>query len=106
MPLGEALRLLGVRTDDIAQFAGEEPSSAQSDGGATSSATEEPVWLIVAEAAIRARCSEKTIYREVKARRLRAARVGGRRELRFRGAWIDEWLDRSSQPVEVTPAER
>ena len=49
-------------------------------------------WLTVKEAADRARCGVKTIYREVKAKRLRAARVGGRRELRFLTEWIDAWL--------------
>ena len=49
-------------------------------------------WLTVREAAARARCGVKTVYREVRAGRLRAARVGGRRELRFLVAWVDEWL--------------
>jgi len=49
-------------------------------------------WLTVEEAAQRARCGVKTIYREVHAKRLRAARVGGRRELRLLPEWIDEWL--------------
>lgn len=49
-------------------------------------------WLTAEEAAERARCGVKTIYREVRAKRLRAARIGGRRELRFLAAWIDEWL--------------
>ena len=49
-------------------------------------------WLTVREAAARARCGAKLIYREVRAGRLRAARVGGRRELRFLVAWVDEWL--------------
>ena len=49
-------------------------------------------WLTVKEAAERARCGPKLIYREVKANRLKAARVGGRRELRFLASWIDEWL--------------
>ncbi len=52
-------------------------------------------WLTVKEAAERARCGIKTIYREVKAHRLKAARVGGRRELRFRPEWIDAWLESS-----------
>lgn len=56
------------------------------------SATVTP-WLTVKEAAARARCGPKTVYREVRARRLRAARVGGRRELRFRAVWVDEWLE-------------
>ena len=49
-------------------------------------------WLTVPEAADRARCGIKTIYREVRATRLRAARVGGRRELRFLSEWVDAWL--------------
>ena len=49
-------------------------------------------WLTVSEAAERARCGVKTIYREVHAGRLRAARIGGRRELRLKPEWVDEWL--------------
>ena len=49
-------------------------------------------WLTVKEAAERARCGVKTVYREVAAGRLKAARVGGRRELRFLAEWIDQWL--------------
>jgi excisionase family DNA binding protein len=46
----------------------------------------------VNEAAKRARCGPKLIYREVNAGRLKAAKVGGRRELRVLAEWIDEWL--------------
>jgi excisionase family DNA binding protein len=49
-------------------------------------------WLTVAEAAEWARCGVKLIYREVAAKRLRAARVGGRLELRLLRDWVDEWL--------------
>jgi excisionase family DNA binding protein len=49
-------------------------------------------WLTVNEAADRARCGPKLIYREVRAKRLRAAKVGGRRELRILPEWIDAWL--------------
>ena len=49
-------------------------------------------WLKVREAADRARCGPKTIYRAVWCGRLRAARIGGRRELGFLESWIDEWL--------------
>jgi excisionase family DNA binding protein len=57
---------------------------------------EQSPWLTVEEAAQRARCGIKTIYREVRAGRLRAARVGGRRELRLLPAWVDEWLMQST----------
>jgi excisionase family DNA binding protein len=49
-------------------------------------------WITVGEAATRARCGVKLIYREVRAGRLQAVRVGGRRELRLRAEWIDTWL--------------
>ncbi len=54
-------------------------------------------WLRAAEAAKRAQCGIKTLYREVQAGRLRAARVGGGGTLRFRAEWIDEWLQRDSK---------
>ena len=63
----------------------------QSKGGVMLSRGEE--WLTVREAAAHARCGVKTLYREVAAGRLRAARVGGRRALRFRAAWIDTWIE-------------
>ena len=49
-------------------------------------------WIEVNEAAARARCGVKLLYREIRAGRLQAARVGGRRELRLRAEWIDAWL--------------
>jgi excisionase family DNA binding protein len=58
-------------------------------------------WLTVTEAADRARCGVRLIYREVRANRLRAARVGGRRELRLRAEWIDTWLDTYTTPEEL-----
>jgi excisionase family DNA binding protein len=55
-------------------------------------------WLTVKDAALRARCGIKTIYREVAAGRLRAAKIGGRRELRLKPEWVDDWLLRASEP--------
>jgi len=49
-------------------------------------------WLRIGEAAQYVRCGRKLLYREVAAGRLRAARVGGRREIRTRREWLDEWL--------------
>ena len=69
----------------------EETAVAQPAGGLTVPLLDTP-WLTVSEAALRARCGPKLIYREVRAVRLRAVRVGGRRELRFLANWIDEWL--------------
>lgn len=58
-------------------------------------------WLLASEAARYARLSERTLYREARLGRLRHARVGGRRELRFLRTWIDEWLTATSEPIEV-----
>lgn len=46
-------------------------------------------WLTVDEAAARLRISRKTVYRAVSEGKLRAARVGGRRALRFLAEWVD-----------------
>ena len=40
-------------------------------------------WLTVAEAAYRARCGKRSIYVAVQQGKLRAAKLGGRRELRL-----------------------
>jgi excisionase family DNA binding protein len=58
-------------------------------------------WLTPKEAAGRARCGVKMIYREAKAGRLRAARIAGRRELRIKPEWVDAWLVSTATPVEV-----
>jgi excisionase family DNA binding protein len=66
----------------------------------TSESTATP-WLNVRQAAKRAQVGVKLIYREVGARRLRAAKVGGRSALRFRAEWIDAWLDAATTIREV-----
>jgi excisionase family DNA binding protein len=58
-------------------------------------------WLTAAEAAAHIKAGTKLLYREVHANRLRAARIGGRRELRFRAEWLDVWLEQTSTPIEV-----
>jgi|KBSMisStaDraftv2_1062788.scaffolds.fasta_scaffold600989_2 excisionase family DNA binding protein len=57
-------------------------------------------WRTVEDAAARGLVSKKTIYKEVKAKRLRAATVGGRKNLRFLDEWVDEWLVNSA-PKEI-----
>ena len=59
-------------------------------------------WLTVAEAAKVVKCGRRLIYQEVKAGRLRAARLGLRRDIRVHRDWIREWLERCAAPVEVT----
>ena len=55
-------------------------------------------WLTVAEAAKYARCGRKSIYNGVTSGKLQAARLGGRRELRFLREWVDSWLLETSRP--------
>ena len=60
-------------------------------------------WLDVKDAAQHARCGVRSIYLAVQHGTLRAARLGGRRELRFLREWIDAWLLASSTPEVVNP---
>ena len=54
-------------------------------------------WLTVREAAQYARCGVKVLYKEIKEGRLKAARIGGRREFRLLSAWLDDWLIETSR---------
>jgi len=47
-------------------------------------------WLTAREAALRARTSPKRLYSAVRARKLRAVRLGNR--LLFRGEWVDSFF--------------
>ncbi len=58
-------------------------------------------WLTADEAARYLRVAPKTVYRLARAKRLRHAKIGGRRELRFLAAWLDEHLIATSAPIEV-----
>jgi excisionase family DNA binding protein len=58
-------------------------------------------WLTVEQAAAHMQCGKRTIYNLVKEQKLRAAVIGGRRELRFRAEWIDQALEAFSTPVEI-----
>ena len=58
-------------------------------------------WLTVKEAASVARVGQKLIYRECAAGRLRHARIGFRRDIRIRREWVDEYLERCAEPIEV-----
>jgi excisionase family DNA binding protein len=58
-------------------------------------------WLRVEDVCARAQVGRRTVYDAVKNKRLRAARINGRRDLRFLAAWVDEWLVASSEPIEV-----
>jgi excisionase family DNA binding protein len=51
-------------------------------------------WLTVKQAAAYIQAGPKTVYRAVEAGQLRAARIGGRRDIRLRREWLDEFLER------------
>jgi len=63
----------------------------------------ETPWITVKEAARYAKCGSKSIYLGVASGKLQAARLGGRRELRFVREWLDEWLRATSTLVLVNP---
>jgi hypothetical protein len=46
------------------------------------------------------------LRREVHAGRLRAVRIGGRRELFTRAEWLDDWMLAHEQPVAIAPRRR
>ncbi len=51
-------------------------------------------WLSVAEGAEYAGVSRDTIYTACERNELHHVRVGGRRSMRLKPEWIDEWLER------------
>jgi excisionase family DNA binding protein len=63
-------------------------------------------WLTIKEACPVVKVGPKTLYREIKAGRLRAAIIGNRRDLRIHRTWLDEWLIASSTPVEIRAASK
>ena len=53
-------------------------------------------WRTVDQGAARACVSPRTIYNACRSGQLRHARVGGRRDIRLRDEWIDQWLEASA----------
>jgi excisionase family DNA binding protein len=58
-------------------------------------------WLTADEAAARLRIHRKTLYAEVRAGRCRAARIAGRRNLRFLPEWLDAYLTSTAEVIPV-----
>jgi len=59
-------------------------------------------WWTVKEAASYVSCkSPRPLYRAVAEGQLRAARIGHRRNIRFKMEWLDEWMEASARPVEL-----
>jgi excisionase family DNA binding protein len=74
---------------------------AQTDSLATVSALVDDPWLTLQQGAKYVQAHEATLRREMKAGRLRFAKVGGRKSIRLRRSWLDAWLEGSTRPVEV-----
>lgn len=55
----------------------------------------ERTWLTVQDAADYAAVSSDTIYTACERGELRHVKVGGRKAIRMRAEWIDEWLGRA-----------
>ena len=60
-------------------------------------------WLTVDGAASRLCVSKPQIYRAVRNGELRAARIGGRRNLRFLAEWVDAYAVSTAAIVELNP---
>ena len=58
-------------------------------------------WLTAAVVTHVAKVGMKTVDREIKAGRLRAARIGGCRDIRVKRSWISDWLEAAATPQEV-----
>jgi excisionase family DNA binding protein len=69
------------------------PSSTESDPRTdTAPPAGNSRWLTIREGATWARVGVRQLYEAVHRGDLRAVRVGGRGELRFRQEWLDQWL--------------
>ncbi len=61
----------------------------------------ESPWMNAREAGRYLRRSRLFVLREVRAGRLKAARVGGRREILTRAEWCDAWVQQNAEPVMI-----
>ena len=63
-------------------------------------------WLTLAESALYVKRGKRYLAGEVKAGRLRAARIGGRGEILTRREWLDAWVEDQAAPVMVSTRRR
>ena len=57
------------------------------------------VWLTIRDAAGLLRVGRRTLDRQIRAGRLKAARVNGR-DLRIHRSWLEEWASKQVDPTE------
>jgi excisionase family DNA binding protein len=60
------------------------------------------IWLNVAEGAEYAGVCRDTIYTAAERGELRHVRIGGRRAIRLKREWIDEWFERHTRATLAT----
>ena len=63
------------------------------------------LWMNVNDAAEYAGVCRDTIYTAVERGELRHVRIGGRRSIRLKTQWIDEWLERHTRVVPTARGE-
>jgi excisionase family DNA binding protein len=63
--------------------------------------TAESPWMTVYQAAAYTHRGRRYLRKQVEAGRLRAAVVGGKRELLFRREWLDEHIESMTVPIAV-----
>ena len=56
-------------------------------------------WLTVKQAAARVQCGRETIYHAIADGKLKAVRLGARRQWRVHVDWLDAWLDAAATVV-------
>jgi excisionase family DNA binding protein len=54
-------------------------------------------WWTVAQAAKYSQVGRQTIYKAIRAGAMKAAHVGGRREIRTRREWVDAFIEAAAQ---------
>ncbi len=63
-------------------------------------------WLTAAEAGEYLKRSKRYIHAEIKKGRIRAARVGGKKEILTRREWLDQFIEDEAAPVMVAVRRR
>ena len=63
-------------------------------------------WMNLARGAAYAKRGRRFLAKEVRAGRLRAAVVGGRRELFLKREWLDQWIEDQATPIVMSVRRR
>ena len=58
-------------------------------------------WLTATDAATYLKRGRRFVLREIHAGRLRAVRIGGRREILTRAEWLDAWVSDQEAPMSL-----